>query len=834
MFALALLPALAQPPLHLVPTPKEVRIESGSCRLSDLSSIRVQLLGDTFDRLSADQLADELRAATGRRPRTSGTGSVVLARTLEEDLARRFGVSSQASDVPGAYVLAVRPGRALVWAPTAQGVFYGVQTFKQLIRAEARQGAIPCVTIRDWPSLRYRGWQDDVSRGPIPKLEFLKKEIDRFSELKMNAMTLYTEHVFRLEKHPRIAPPDGLTAEEIRELDAYAKLRHVELIGNFQSFGHFANILNVPGYGHLGEAGWVLSPALEESYRFLEDVYSEIAPAYSSPLFHINCDETGGLGEGPSRELVATKGLAAVYAGHIRRVAEILRRHGKRVMMWGDIAAQHRDIVPQLPKDLIALPWGYHPGDSFRSSIQPFVDLGLEFMVCPGVSCWGQIYPDLDAAFVNIANFVRDGAAMGALGMLNTSWDDSGENLFDATWLPFAWGAEMAWTPLAPDAASAEREARLGRFLEAFGLAWAGPAAKDLGPLLRRLSALRRNPASRGLGDGNFWKPLESLAGSAREEEIRTAQRECAALGEALGRIRSALPNADGLDAALHAVRRVAFMARTASLAERLRGIGNDPSALPSILSDVRARIAELRALREEYARLWSAENRPWWLDRNLAKFDRLEASLAQTLAGPILLPFDRIFAGEVEVRLVAADASQPIRYTLDGTDPGPASPAYSQPIRLSKTTTVKARVGDGPVVQATYRTTTVPARLSSNLSAYEGHVLFHVLDGDPGTFFWSFGPPPPGSHITAEFLRPIPVRRIRVLTGQPWNPSGDRMYDGVLEVSEGGQWAKVADFVDGTAEADLGGRVLDGVRVRSLRNPGFWLVVREILVESD
>ena len=300
MFALALLPALAQPPLHLVLTPKEVRIESGSCRLTDLSSIRVQLPGDTFDRLSADQLADELRTATGRRPRTSGTGSVVLARTLEEDLARRFGVSSQASDVLGAYVLAVRPGRALVWAPTAQGVFYGVQTFKQLIRAEARQGAIPCVTIRDWPSLRYRGWQDDVSRGPIPKLEFLKKEIDRFSELKMNAMTLYTEHVFRLEKHPRIAPPDGLTAEEIRELDAYAKLRHVELIGNFQSFRHFANILNVPGYGHLGEAGWVLSPALEESYRFLEDVYSEIAPAYSSPLFHINCDETGGWERDPA------------------------------------------------------------------------------------------------------------------------------------------------------------------------------------------------------------------------------------------------------------------------------------------------------------------------------------------------------------------------------------------------------------------------------------------------------------------------------------------------------------------------------------------------------
>ncbi|MEJ5170338.1 MAG: chitobiase/beta-hexosaminidase C-terminal domain-containing protein, partial [Fimbriimonadales bacterium] len=297
---------------------------------------------------------------------------------------------------------------------------------------------------------------------------------------------------------------------------------------------------------------------------------------------------------------------------------------------------------------------------------------------------------------------------------------------------------------------------------------------------------------------------------------------------------RRGAPGTPGLGAALHAVRRTAYLARAAALADHLQALRDDPSAVAATLAEVRATLQELHKLREEYASLWAEENRPWWLERNLAKFDQAEGFLRALLEGPIVLPFERVFLGETEVRIVAAQHRGPIRYTLDGSDPDENSPTYSGPIRLSATTTVKGRVGDGPVAQATFRTTTVPARLSTDLAAYEGNVLFHVLDGDPETFFWSFGPPPPGAHVTAEFLRPQRVRRIRVLTGQPWNPAGDRMHQGVVEVLQGGSWRKVADFVDGSAEAALDGSPVEGVRLRSLRNPGFWLVVREILLETD
>src|SRR5205814_5136520 len=207
-----------------------------------------------------------------------------------------------------------------------------------------------------------------------------------------------------------------------------------------------------------------------------------------------------------SKEMVAKLGLAEVYARHINRCCELLRPYGKTAMMWGDIATQHQDIVPKLPKDLIVLSWGYGAKDSFDNAIEPFQKIGLRFMVCPGVSCWNRIFPDFHTAQINIANYVRDGVkhggGKGAIGMINTSWDDDGENFFSQTWYPFAWGAEVAWNPVDNDS----REARQTSFDEAFAPVFYGAPDDTITRLLWQLSDLRSNPASGNLEDRLFWR----------------------------------------------------------------------------------------------------------------------------------------------------------------------------------------------------------------------------------------------------------------------------------------------------------------------------------------
>jgi hypothetical protein len=114
-------------------------------------------------------------------------------------------------------------------------------------------------------------------------------------------------------------------------------------------------------------------------------------------------------------------------------------------MFWGDIALKYPQLLDILPKDIIAVPWDYDPRPSFESIIKPYRDAGLRVIVAPGANNWNQIWPDLDASFVNIRNFVRDGQKLGAMGMLNTTWNDDGESLYGMAWPALIFGAAAGW-----------------------------------------------------------------------------------------------------------------------------------------------------------------------------------------------------------------------------------------------------------------------------------------------------------------------------------------------------------------------------------------------------
>ncbi len=834
-----------QIPLRIIPSPQSVTTAEGLFALDRIASISVTC-GDEDDSFAASQLAEELRESAGIRASVSlgASGAVVLARSSSADSEfESLLLRLPDANIEGSYVLSIDPDRIVIASRSAPGIFYGVQTLKQIIRANSVEAAIPCCSILDWPALKVRGWQDDISRGPIPTLEYLKRQVRTMSEYKLNSFTLYTEHVFKLKKHPTIAPPDGITADEVRELTRYAKRYHVEVIGNFQSFGHFANILSVPGYEHLGEAGWVISPAKEESYQFLADVYSEIAPAYESPLFNINCDETGGLGTGASKEMVEKEGLGSVYARHIVRIADLLRPYGKTALMWGDIALHHRDIIPRLPKDLIVLSWGYHAGESFDDAIQPFTELGFRFMVCPGVSCWSQVYPDLRTACINISNYIRDGARHGAMGVINTTWDDSGENLFNANWYPLIWGAECSWRPAVPEPgedATALREARLARFDRAFGPLFHGTDGTDTAELLHALSELRQNPASGGMNDGAFWRTMEQVyRRSGSVSDALGLARKAGKIRDGLERLLRAQPmNADSLEVALHAARRAAFSGLRVLVAHLLRA--DDATRLDKAAEGIRQLLAEARALRDDYRRLWLVENRGWWLDRNLEKWERLVAEIAALPKTPIILPGKWEFHGTQDVEMTTIEPGAIIRYTLDGSDPTEQSPAYGAKLRLDRTTVVRARAyypdgTTGGIGEARYRTLALPATVETTMPTYETYAPTNTIDSDEESFFWCSRGPVAGDTFTVRLNEPFGVSRLRVLTGHQEHPS-DIVYAGVLEVSVNGvDYEPVAEFSNGVAEVSFGPgttRSLRAVRVRVVAPSPYWVVIREIVVE--
>lgn len=832
--------------LYLIPTPQSVDLRTGSFKLDRHVSIVVAKKSDDQDSFAAEGLIEESPASFGWGKPTRGQPTVVVGRigrdSSVDSRLSRLGLRVPSDQKADSYILSVRPEGILCAGSTPAGTFYAVQTLKQLIRS-SKNREIPSTDIVDWPALKIRGWQDDISRGPIPTLDFLKKQVKELSEYKLNAFTLYTEHVYKLKKHPAIAPKDGISAEEIIELDKYCKKHHVQLIGNFQSFGHFANILSVPGYEHLGETPTVITPAKEESYTFLKEVYDEIAPSYSSPYFNINCDETYGLGDGPSKEMVAKEGLGNVYAKHITRITSMLKTHGKTPMMWGDIALQYPDIRKNLPKDLIVLTWGYDPRASFMDQIEPFTKTGFRFLVCPGVSCWGQIFPDFESATVNISNFVRDGYRSGAMGVLNTTWDDTGENLFNNNWYPLVWGAEVSWNPALPVGAgpdisaelqNKERAKRLTSFNESFPRLFFGLPDGKLSATYWLLSNLRKNPVTNGMSDGPFWRAPWELDSSLAKEKGRIAQQVTDVLMGVQQARSEATRNQDTLLAAEVAAYKVAYLATLVQTKVDLVGIAKIPAEFRGEIAEtVSADLnGQLGTIKSKYAQAWRAECRRWWLDRNEAKFDRAMTNTAHLATVPVFDPPGGAIGQPIKLKLEALVPGE-IRYTLDGSAPSQASSKYVGPIDLTQSANVKAvsvtKTGLSPVVGSLYTMLTRPAKIETAWNHYGDHTRDKAFDGLLDTYFWSYGSVSKDATFTVVFDDPDMVAGIKVTTGHPDHPD-DWLKEGTLEVStDGERWREMGKFDKGVAECGMIGFRVKAIRIKVGRENGNWLVIREI-----
>ncbi|WP_315824202.1 family 20 glycosylhydrolase [Paraflavitalea speifideaquila] len=248
------------------------------------------------------------------------------------------------------------------------GSFYGLQTLKQLTRGQWAQALV----IVDWPAFATRVIYDDISRGPISTVAYIKEQIERMAEVKINYLSFYIEHVVQPLSHPDFAPTNGkLTIGQIKELSAYAEQYHIQLVGSFQSFGHFEKILSLPQYRSMGETNTMISPLDPKARQFLEQVIGELCDAFNAPWFNVNCDETFDLNKGRSKVYIDSIGPARFYSDHIRFLYDVAKKHHKKMMIWGDIALQYKDIPDMLPRDIIYLTWEYSDQQSYARWIQP-------------------------------------------------------------------------------------------------------------------------------------------------------------------------------------------------------------------------------------------------------------------------------------------------------------------------------------------------------------------------------------------------------------------------------------------------------------------------------
>lgn len=367
--------------LNLIPVPEKVKVLSGEFTINP--NTQIVLSEDNEPMRNAVAVFNNLlRRAAGYSLKISTTP--VSSNVI--DCKINASVSN-----PEGYKLRVDKNKILLEAQTPQGVFYGMQTIRQLLPFQIERAftsniawKVPCVEIEDAPRFKHRGLMLDVARHFQSK-EFIMKFIDMLAYHKMNTFHwhLTEDQGWRMEikKYPRLTrigayrprslvlerDEDGkinrtweniryggfYTQEDIKQVIAYAEKKFITIIPEIEMPGHATAAL--AAYPNLSCSGGPFEVEVnygvfndiyctkDENFQFLEDVLTEVMDLFPSKYIHIGGDEAPKVrwkNCAHCQALMKKEGLKdehELQSYFIKRMEKFLNAKGRQIIGWDEI-----------------------------------------------------------------------------------------------------------------------------------------------------------------------------------------------------------------------------------------------------------------------------------------------------------------------------------------------------------------------------------------------------------------------------------------------------------------------------------------------------------------
>ena len=419
---------------------------------------KVTLSGETFRRPAkfSFQCKDE-SLASGLAPWADKLSLVPCPAEQKSNLH----IQRENSKHSGGFRIEVTPDQVVIHSGKPVGLFRALSKVWQMIHFAEPGDELPCLEIADYPVLKRRGFMLDISRCKVPTMEELFRLIDLLALIGYNELQLYIEHTFRFQEHEAVwKDASPLSGEEIRQLDQYCQERFIELVPNLNSFGHFERWLRHPAYRHMAECpdgfvretpyikrdhGTTLKPN-QQSLDFIDSLYEEYLPNFSSREFNVGLDEPWELGQGWSRQEVENRGKGKVYLRHLEGIRKLVEKHGKHMQFWSDVLLEDPENAKLLDKHASPIIWGYEPTHPFEEQAAAIARCGLEFCLAPGTGTWKSFTGRWPVAKKNIELACNQSQKHGAEGILLTSWGDCGNHQPWPTMYPgMLHGAQLSW-----------------------------------------------------------------------------------------------------------------------------------------------------------------------------------------------------------------------------------------------------------------------------------------------------------------------------------------------------------------------------------------------------
>jgi len=328
------------------------------------------------------------------------------------------------------YNLTINENGIVVNCSCDSGVFRAISSLKQLIHTYGEK--LPFAKICDKPDFKKRSYMLDISRGRIPKVEFIEKLIDLLSDLKYNEFQLYMENFcYKFPEFPQFTENfDCLTPEDMVHLDKYCKDRFIDLVPNQNCFGHMATWLATEelSYLEIGDENTktgtinILHP---DTIKVVEKIFDSVLPYFSSEYVNIGLDEAYGLGRFQLEEICKEKGNARVFMDYLNQVADLIRtKYGKKVMFWSDMVYDAKDEFELIPPGAYALNWGYDERKTvmMERRCMALLEKGIPYYICPGTANWVAFTGRYDVMWLNVQSCAEMGRRHGAEGFMMTDW----------------------------------------------------------------------------------------------------------------------------------------------------------------------------------------------------------------------------------------------------------------------------------------------------------------------------------------------------------------------------------------------------------------------------
>jgi len=355
--------------LHIIPKPvSEVKL-SGSFKIKQNTIFKFDFSNNEIVSI-ADMIQEVIPISINRKNIDSNACSNCIVLKLDDKISNKEG-----------YQLKIIKEYIELSAKTNAGLFYAAQTLSQIVNFEAKGGKLPCVLITDYPRFEYRGMHLDVGRHFFsPK--FIKKYIDLMSLYKFNRFHwhLTEDQGWRVEikKYPKLTEIGAYrdstmmgryrdvprrfnkkryggfyTQEEVRDIVKYATSKHVTIVPEIELPGHSRAAL--AAYPELActegpfsvMSIWGISNDIycptEKTFKFLEDVLTEVIDMFPGEYIHIGGDEAPKLRWKESefcQNLIENKNLKdehGLQSYFIQRIEKFVNSKGRKIIGWDEI-----------------------------------------------------------------------------------------------------------------------------------------------------------------------------------------------------------------------------------------------------------------------------------------------------------------------------------------------------------------------------------------------------------------------------------------------------------------------------------------------------------------